>query len=78
MIQQTQQYKGPHRALGCQDLGGSSKLQLPIDLPIFRRDAGPHKFAAAPAILGHLCTQLILQVKIEQLKLSKTDPSTWL
>jgi hypothetical protein len=37
----------------------------------------PHKLATIVAILRHLCTQLNSQARLEQLNLSKTDPSTW-
>jgi hypothetical protein len=75
----TRQYKGLHRALRCEVHGGSSKLRAPVDFPVFRRViVGPHKFTAAATILKHLYTQLMLQAKLEQLKLSKTNPSMWL
>jgi hypothetical protein len=38
---------------------------------------GPHKLATAPVILRHFYNQKDPQASLEQLKLSKTDPSTW-
>jgi hypothetical protein len=37
----------------------------------------PHSFAITVAMLRHLCTHLNAKAKLEQLMLSKTDPSTW-
>jgi hypothetical protein len=50
---------------------------LPSLFPFLVLVTGSHPFATAVAILRHLCIQLNPQEKIEQLKLSKTDPSTW-
>jgi hypothetical protein len=56
----------------------SSRHQVPGDIPILRFTVGPHELATTPAVLRHLLyTQLNLQAKLEQLKLSKTDPSMW-
>jgi hypothetical protein len=50
----------------------------PSDIPIRGFTVGPHELATTPAKLSHfLYTQIILQAKVEQLKLSKTDLSTW-
>jgi hypothetical protein len=74
----TRQYKGPHRALRCKVLNNSSELRLPADFPVlWWVTSGPYKLAAAPAVLQHFCNQKDPQARIEQLKLNKTDPSTW-
>jgi hypothetical protein len=39
--------------------------------------AVPHKLATAPAVLIHFCNKKDPQARLEQLKLSKIDPSTW-
>jgi hypothetical protein len=46
------------------------------DIQIHGSTVRPHKLTTTPAVLKYLlCTQLNLQVKYEQLKLSKTDSS---
>jgi hypothetical protein len=56
----TQRYKGPHRALRCEVLHSSSELRLPADFTILLWVAiGPHKLAAAPAVLQHFYDQKI-------------------
>jgi hypothetical protein len=37
----------------------------------------PHELAIAPKVLRHICNPKDPQARLEQLKLSKTDPSTW-
>jgi hypothetical protein len=74
----TQRYKGPHRALRCEVLDGSSELGPPADFPILRWVAtGPQKLATSPAVLRHFCNKKDPQARLEQLKLSKTDLSMW-
>jgi hypothetical protein len=74
----TRRYKGSHRALRCEVLDSSLELRLPADFPILRWVAiGSHKLATTPAVLRHFCNQKDPQVRLEQLKLSKTDPSMW-
>jgi hypothetical protein len=73
----TQRYKGPHRALRCKVLNSSSELRSLADFPVLGWvTTGPHELATAPALLRHFCNQKYPQVRLEQLKLSKTDPST--
>jgi hypothetical protein len=51
----------------------------PADFPVlWWVTTGPHELATTPAELRHFCNQKYPQVRLEQLKLSKTDPSTWL
>jgi hypothetical protein len=38
---------------------------------------GPHKLAITSTVFRHLCTQKDPQARLEQLKLSKVDPSIW-
>jgi hypothetical protein len=77
MKDDTQQYKGLHRALRCEILDISLEVRLPADFPVLQWvTIGPHKLAAAPVVLRHFCNQKDPQTKLEQLKLSKTDPST--
>jgi hypothetical protein len=65
-----------HRALRCEVLDSSLELGLPPDFPVIRRVAtGPHELATATTILRHLFNQNYPQVRLEQLKLSQTDPS---
>jgi hypothetical protein len=74
----TQRYKGPHRALRCNVLESSSELRPPADFPVLRWVATrPHKLATTPAVLRHFCNQKDPQARLEELKLSKIDPSTW-
>jgi hypothetical protein len=69
---------GPHRALRCEVIDSSSELRLPANFPVLRWVAiGPHKLAIALVVLQHFCNQKDPQARLEQLKLSKTDPSTW-
>jgi hypothetical protein len=50
----------------------------PADFPILRWVAiGPHELATAPSVLRHFCNKTDPQVRFEQLKLTKIDPSTW-
>jgi hypothetical protein len=71
----TRRYKGPHRALRCKVLDSSSELRLAANFPVLRWvTTGPHKLVAA---LQHFCNQKDPQVRVEQLKLIKTDPATW-
>jgi hypothetical protein len=69
--------QGPASALRCEFLSCCSWGGLLSLLPFLRLTTGPHLFATTVAILRHVCTQLNPQAKPEQLKLSKTDPSTW-
>jgi hypothetical protein len=69
--------QGPASALGCEVLSYCSRGGLPSLLPILGLTTGPHPLATAVTILCHLCTQLKSPNKLEQLKLSKTDLSTW-
>jgi hypothetical protein len=70
--------KGLNPAIRCKVHGGSSKLRLPVEFPSVRWIViGSHELSITAAILSHLYTHLILQVKFEQLKLSKTDLSMW-
>jgi hypothetical protein len=74
----TRRYKSPHRALRCEVLDSSSELMPPADFPILRWVAiGPHELATAPSVLRHFCNKTDPQVRFEQLKLTKIDPSTW-
>jgi hypothetical protein len=74
----TRRYKGPHRALRCEVLNSSSELRPPANFPVLRWVATrPHELVTAPAVLSHFCNQNGPQARLEQLKLSKTDPSTW-
>jgi hypothetical protein len=71
-------YKGPHRALRCRVLDGSSELRLPADLQVLRWvTTRPHELTTTPAILGHICKPKDPQANLEQLKLSKTDSPMW-
>jgi hypothetical protein len=73
----TQQYKGPHQALRCEVLDNSSELGPPVDFPVLQWvTTGPHKHVTTPAVLKHFCKQKDPQARLEQLKLSKTEPST--
>jgi hypothetical protein len=75
----TRWYKGPHRALRCEVLDNSLELGLLADFPILLWvTIEPHKLATTPAVLSHVCNQKDSHVRLEKLKLSKTDPSTWL
>jgi hypothetical protein len=38
---------------------------------------GPHKLTTTPVVLGHICKPEDPQTRLEQLNLSKTDPSMW-
>jgi hypothetical protein len=74
----TRRYKGLHRDLRCEVLDGFSELRHPADFPILRWVAiGPHKLDTAPTVLRHFYNQKDPQARLEQLKLSKTDPSMW-
>jgi hypothetical protein len=74
----TQQYKGPHQALRCKVLDSSSELRSLADFPVLGWVATrPHELATTPAVLRHFCNQKDPQARLEQLKLSKTDPSMW-
>jgi hypothetical protein len=74
----TRWYKGPHHALWCGVHSSSSKQGLPANFPVLRWvTAGPYKLATTSKIFRHLCTQKDPQARLEQLKLSKADPSTW-
>jgi hypothetical protein len=54
------------------------ELRLPADFSVLRWVAiGPHKLAAAPTVLRHFCNQKDPQARLEKLKLSKIDLSTW-
>jgi hypothetical protein len=54
----------------------SSRRQDPGDLLVLGWSARPNELAIAPTVLRHLLyTQLNLQIKLEQLKLSKTYPT---
>jgi hypothetical protein len=79
MIQKTSTrwYKGPHRALRCKVLDSSSELELPADFLVLGWvTTWLHELAKAPTVLRHFYNQNDPQAKLEQLKLSKTDPST--
>jgi hypothetical protein len=69
--------QGAASALRCEVLSCCSRGRLPCLLPVLRLTTGPHPLATSVTILGHLCTQFNPQAKPEQVKLSKTDPSTW-
>jgi hypothetical protein len=74
----TRRYKGPHRALRCEVLDSSSELRLLADFLVIRWVViGPHKLATAPVVLRHFCNQKDPEAMLKQLKLSKTDLSTW-
>jgi hypothetical protein len=74
----TRRYKGPHQALRCKVLDSSLELGPPADFSVLRWVAtGPHELATATAVLRHFCNKKDPQARLEQLKLSKTDPSTW-
>jgi hypothetical protein len=67
-----------HRALRCEVIDSSSKLGLPADFPVLGWvTTRPHELAIAPTVLSHFCNQKDPQPRLEQLKLSKTNPSTW-
>jgi hypothetical protein len=68
--------QGPASALRCEVLNCCSRGSLPSLLLNLRLANGPDPIVVAVTKLWHLCTQ-IPQVKSEQLKLIKTDPSTW-
>jgi hypothetical protein len=59
--------RSPH----CCSRGG-----LPSLFSVLGLATDPYPFATTVAILRHVYTQLNPQAKLEQLKLSKTDPST--
>jgi hypothetical protein len=69
--------QGPASTLQCDVLDCCSRDGLPCLLPVLRLATGSHPLATVVTILRHLCTQFNPQAKPEQLKLSKTDPSTW-
>jgi hypothetical protein len=70
--------RGPASALRCKVLGCCSRGGLPSLLPNLGLTIGPHPTATIITKPWHLCTQLKnTQAKPEQLKLSKSDPSTW-
>jgi hypothetical protein len=74
----TRRYKDLHRSLRCEVLDSSSELRLPDNFSVLQWVViGPHKLATVPAVLRHFCIKKDPQVRIEQLKLSKTDSSTW-
>jgi hypothetical protein len=72
-----QRYNGLHRPLDVKfsmALQGAGSQQLPV----LGRSAWPHELVVAITVLRHLLyTQLNSQAKLEQLKLSKSYPSTW-
>jgi hypothetical protein len=73
----TRRYKGPYRALRYEVLDSYSELGLPADFPVLGWIVtGPHELATAPVVLSHFYNQKDPQACLEQLKLSKTDPST--
>jgi hypothetical protein len=70
-------YKGPHRALRCGVLDRSSELGIPADfLVLWWIATEPHGLATSFVVLRHFYKKNP-QVRLEQLKLSKTDPLTW-
>jgi hypothetical protein len=74
----TRRYKGMHQALRCGVLDSSSELGSLANFTVLRWvTTGPHELATAPAVLRHLCNQKDPQARLEQLNLSKIDPSTW-
>jgi hypothetical protein len=74
----TRRYKGPHGALRCEVLNDSSELESPADFLVLGWvTIGPHKLVTAPTVLRNFCNQKDPQARLEQLKLSKTDLSTW-
>jgi hypothetical protein len=74
----TQRYKGPHRALKCEVLNSSLKLEPPANFPVLLWViTGPHELATATVVLSHFYNQKDSHVRLEQVKLSKTDPLTW-
>jgi hypothetical protein len=71
----TRRYKGPHRALRCGVHDRFSELELPTDfLVLWWAATGPHEYAKTPAVLKHFYNKKDPQARLEQLKLSKTDP----
>jgi hypothetical protein len=69
--------QGSASNLLCEVLSCCSRGGLPSLFPVLGLTIGPHTLATAVTILGYLCTQLNSQARPEQLKLSKTGPSTW-
>jgi hypothetical protein len=69
--------QGPASALRCEVLGCSSRDGLPSLFPDLGLATGPHPLATTVIKPWQLCTHTTTQAKPEQLKLSKTDPSTW-
>jgi hypothetical protein len=50
--------------------------RLPSLFPVLGLTTGPHPLVVAVTVLRYLCTHLNLQARLEQLKLTKTDPLT--
>jgi hypothetical protein len=74
-IQNINGTRATHRALRCAPW--SSQQRILVRFPGFWQSVGSHECATTPTKLKHLiCTQLNLQVKLEQLNLSKTYMST--
>jgi hypothetical protein len=70
--------QGSASALRCEVLGCCSLGGLPNLFPLLGLATGPHPLATAVTKPCQLCTHIKkTQAKPEQLKLSKTDPSTW-
>jgi hypothetical protein len=67
-----------HQALRCEVLDSSLELGPSADIPILQWvTTGLHELVTAPTVLRHFCNQKDPQARIEQLNLSKTDPSMW-
>jgi hypothetical protein len=74
----TRSYQGPHHALRGGILARISELKLPADFPNLKWvTTGPHKLSTSTAILRHIGEPNDPQAMLEQLKLSKTDPTRW-
>jgi hypothetical protein len=65
--------RSPRRPL----TGTYSWGKLPSLFPVLGLATGLDPLATTVKILRHVCTYLNSQAKVEQLKLNKTDPSTW-
>jgi hypothetical protein len=72
----TRRYKGLHKALRCGVFDHSLELGLQADFSVLRWVViGPHELTTTPVVLSHFCNKKDPEVRLEQLKLSKTDPS---
>jgi hypothetical protein len=65
-------------ALQKTSLNCSSELGPPANFSVLQWVAtGPHKLAIAHVVLWHICNPKGPQARLEQLNLTKTDPSMW-